>query len=102
MISRRKSLENTYNKAKDSLFELMDLLEIKIDCSYILEELEEIKHLVKKINLVNDSIVDEMDSVYQKLYKNYKDKLAAFLPPNESKKLMNSIKEWIRRLPLLF
>ncbi|MHA1303046.1 MAG: hypothetical protein ACTSQE_07960 [Candidatus Heimdallarchaeaceae archaeon] len=99
---KRNILETTYREVKNDLFELIDLLEIKIDCSYVLEELEEIEYKVRKINKIGDPIVEEIARTYHTLYKKYEKKLASFLTQKETEKLIEKIKKWIVRLPLLF
>ena len=99
---KRNTLENLYNEVNTGLFELINLIEVKIDVSYILEELEEATHKVKKINRIGDPIVEEMRKQYEQMYKKYEDKLAEFLPQKEAEKLIEQITGWIRRLPGLF
>jgi len=83
------------------MFELMNMIEIKIDVGYILEEMEELAHEIQKVNENGIIIGKEMREIYNSIYKKYKNKLAAFLTPRESSYLIGKIKGWIQELPNL-
>ncbi|MHA1347016.1 MAG: hypothetical protein ACTSVO_03675 [Candidatus Heimdallarchaeaceae archaeon] len=84
------------------LFELINLIEIKIDVGYILEEIEEIALEIRTINTKGEKLGDEMKEVYKILCRKYKDKLAAFLSPREANQITGKIKNWIQMLPNIF
>lgn len=84
------------------LFELINLIEIKIDVGYILEEIEEITLEIRKINSKGERLGDEMEEVYKSLYRKYKNRLAAFLSPREVNQITGKIKNWIQVLPSIF
>jgi hypothetical protein len=86
---------------RKELLELMNMIEIKIDVGYILEEMEELSHEIKKISEKGRIIGEEMGDIYNSMYKKYKNKLAAFLTPRESSFLIEKIKGWIQELPNL-
>ncbi len=91
-----------FTNMRQLLFELINLIEIKIDVGYILEEIEELNLEIRKINSKGESLGDEMKEVYKSLYRKYKNKLAAFLSPREVNQLTGKIKNWIQILPSVF
>ena len=91
-----------FTNIRQLLFELINLIEIKIDVGYILEEIEEITLEIIKINSKGESLGDEMKEVYKSLYRKYKNKLAAFLSPREVNQITGKIKNWIQVLPNIF
>ncbi len=91
-----------FTNIRQLLFELINLIEIKIDVGYILEEIEEITLEIGKINQKGERLGDEMKEVYKSLYRKYKNKLAAFLSPREANQIMGKIKNWIQILPSIF
>ena len=91
-----------FTNMKHLLFELINLIEIKIDVGYILEEIEELNIEIRKINSKGENLGDEMIEVYKSLYRKYKNKLAAFLSPREANQLTGKIKNWIQVLPSIF
>ncbi len=100
---QKKKQDRLYEKIKNDLFDLLDLLEIKIDSSYILEELENIFYQVKKLKSVDgDPLDEEIINTYNQLYKKYKNKLAAFLDRKDTEKLEIKLKDWIRRLAFVY
>lgn len=91
-----------FTNLRHLLFELINLIEIKIDVGYILEEIEEITLEIRKINSEGERLGDEMKEVYKSLYRKYKNKLAAFLSPREANQITGKIKNWIQVLPSIF
>jgi hypothetical protein len=88
------------NIRKD-LFELVNMIEIKIDIGYILEEIEELSYEVEKMSEIGSKMGGEMREVYNSLYKKYENRLASFLTPREANHLINKIMSWIQSLPSL-
>jgi hypothetical protein len=88
------------NLRKD-LFELVNMIEIKIDIGYILEEIEEVSYEVQKLSDVGSNLGSEMREIYNSLYKKYKNNLASFLTPREANHLIKKIMSWIQLLPSL-
>lgn len=98
-----KNADDTpFTNMRQLLFELINLIEIKIDIGYILEEIEEITLEIRKLNPEGVNLGDEMKEVYKSLYRKYKNKLAAFLSPREVNQLTGKIKNWIQVLPSIF
>lgn len=91
-----------FTNMRQLLFELINLIEIKIDVGYVLEEIEEITLEIGKLNQRGERLEDEMKEVYKTLYRKYKNKLAAFLSPREANQIMGKIKNWIQILPSIF
>lgn len=91
-----------FTNMKQSLFELINLIEVKIDVGYILEEIEEIALKVQKLNVEGEKLSEEMKEVYKSLYGKYKNKLAAFLSAREENQITGKIKNWIQVLPNIF
>lgn len=91
-----------FTNMRQLLFELINLIEIKIDVGYVLEEIEEITLEIGKLNQRGERLEDEMKEVYKTLYRKYKNKLAAFLSPREANQIMGKIKNWIQILPTIF
>ncbi len=86
------------NIRKD-LFELVNMIEIKIDIGYILEEIEELSYEVQKMSEIGSNMGVEMKDIYNSLYNKYKNKLASFLTPREANHLVSKIMSWIQTLP---
>jgi len=86
------------NIRKD-LFELVNMIEIKIDIGYILEEIEELSYEVQKMSEIGSNMGVEMKDIYNSLYNKYKNKLASFLTPREANHLVGKIMSWIQTLP---
>lgn len=86
------------NIRKD-LFELVNMIEIKIDIGYILEEIEELSYEVQKMSEIGSNMGIEMRDVYNSLYNKYENKLASFLTPREANHLVSKIMSWIQSLP---
>lgn len=80
------------------MFELINMIEIKIDVGYILEELEDISYEIKNLGEEGKQIHEEMMNVYNSYFNKYKNKLAAFLSPRESSTLIEKIKKWLLEL----
>ncbi|OLS31937.1 MAG: hypothetical protein HeimAB125_14060 [Candidatus Heimdallarchaeota archaeon AB_125] len=80
------------------MFELINMIEIKIDVGYILEELENISYEVKNLGNEGVKIHEEMKHLYSSYFSKYKNKLAAFLSPRESSSLTEKIKKWLLKL----
>lgn len=80
------------------MFELINMIEIKIDVGYILEELEDIAYEVKNLGEEGKIIHQEMMGVYNSYFNKYKDKLAAFLSSKESSSIIDKIKKWLLKL----
>ena len=77
---------------RKEMFDLINMIEIKIDVGYILEEIEELSYEVKRIKGKGEKLSQEMTEIYDQLFKRYKNKLAAFLSPRESNQLIEKIK----------
>ena len=86
------------NIRKD-LFELVNMIEIKIDIGYILEEIEELSFEVQKMSEIGSKMGGEMRGIYNSLYNKYEKKLASFLTPREANHLISKIMSWIQLLP---
>ena len=97
----RNTLNEMFISIRKDMFDLINMIEIKIDVGYILEEIEELSYEVKKIKGKGEGLSQEMKEIYTRLYKRYKNKLAAFLSPRESNQLIDKIKSWIHLLPTL-
>ena len=80
------------------MFELINMIEIKIDVGYILEELENIAYEVKNLGNEGVKVHNEMMQLYNSYFNKYKNKLAAFLSPRESSSLTEKIKKWLLKL----
>lgn len=91
-----------FTNIRQLLFELINLIDVNIDVGYVLEELEEIAHEIKKINTKGEILSQEITEIYNSLYRKYKNKLAAYLSPRESNQIIGKIKNWIQVLPSLF
>ncbi|MHA2357998.1 MAG: hypothetical protein ACXABK_04435 [Candidatus Heimdallarchaeaceae archaeon] len=100
-MEKSNALNSLFISIREELFELMNMIEIKIDVGYILEEMEELSHNIQKMSETGIKIGEEMKDIYNSLYKKYKNKLAAFLNPRESNYLIGKIKGWIQELPNL-
>ena len=83
---------------RKEMFELINMIEIKIDVGYILEELENISYEIKNLGDEGKKIYDEMMQIYNSYFNKYKNKLAAFLSPRESSSLTEKIKRWLLKL----
>jgi hypothetical protein len=101
-MERTSSTNNVFVSIRQDLFELADMVEIRIDVGYILEELEELSLKIKKIGGEGERIFEEMNDIYKSLYKKYQNKLAAFLSSKERNLLTEKIKKWLLELPSLF
>jgi hypothetical protein len=86
---------------RKDLFELVNMIEIKIDIGYILEEIEELSHEIQKMSEIGSKMGVEMRDIYNSLYNKYKNKLASFLTPREANHLVSKIMSWIQLLPSL-
>ncbi len=95
-------MNNQFVNIKRNLFELANMIEIKIDVGYVLEEMEEIAFEFNKLGEEGKHIHEEMMDIYNSFFKKYKNKLAAFLSPKESNLLDERIRKWLLKLPNLF
>ena len=100
-VIRRDVLNTLFINIRKDLFELINMIEVRIDVGYILEELEEISYEVKKLNTEGEKIAKEMKEIYNSLYKNYETKLASFLSSREANHLVDKIESWLQVLPSL-
>ncbi len=98
---RTSPMENEFISIRKELFELVDMVEIRIDVGYILEELEELSLEIKKLR-GGEKIFQEMNDIYKMLFRKYQNKLAAFLSSKERQMLTEKIKNWLLELPKLF
>ena len=101
-LDRTRPINNVFISIRKELFELVDMVEIRIDVGYILEELEELSLEIKKTGNEGERIVEEMEDIYKSLYKKYQNKLAAFLSSKEREFLIGRINKWLKELPNLF
>ena len=101
-MERTSPLNNQFVSIRKELFELADMVAIRIDVGYILEELEELSLEIKKIGGEGERIFEEMNDIYKSLYRKYQNKLAAFLSSKERELLTEKIKKWLLTLPSLF
>jgi len=101
-MERTSSTNKVFVSIRKELFELADMVEIRIDVGYILEELEELSLEIKKVGGEGERIFEEMDDIYKSLFRKYQNKLAAFLSSKERNLLTEKIKKWLLTLPSLF
>ncbi|MCE7741024.1 MAG: hypothetical protein GOP50_01075 [Candidatus Heimdallarchaeota archaeon] len=101
-MERTSPMNNVYVSIRKELFELADMVEIRIDVGYILEELEELSLELKKVGGEGERIFEEMNDIYRSLLKKYQNKLAAFLSSKERNLLTEKINKWLLKLPSLF
>ena len=101
-MERTSSTNNVFGSIRKDLFELADMVEIRIDVGYILEELEELSLEIRKVGGEAERIFEEMNDIYNSLFKKYQNKLAAFLSSKEREMLTEKIKKWLLELPSLF
>ncbi|MHA1221878.1 MAG: hypothetical protein ACTSSG_02625 [Candidatus Heimdallarchaeaceae archaeon] len=94
----KSALNKLFNDIRENMLELINMIEVKIDVGYILEELEELSYKIKKLNPEGIKISQEIMSNYKKLYKRYKDRLASYLSQKEASQLINRINIWIQIL----
>lgn len=100
-VIRRDVLNTLFINIRKDLFELINMIEVRIDVSYILEELEEISYEVKKLKIEGERIVKEIKEIYDSLYNKYEKKLASFLSSREANHLVSKIESWLQVLPSL-
>ncbi|MCG3220147.1 MAG: hypothetical protein H7641_02100 [Candidatus Heimdallarchaeota archaeon] len=98
-MDRRNALNTMFINIRKDLFELVNMIEIKIDIGYILEEIEELSYEVQKMSEIGSNMGVEMKDIYNSLYNKYKNKLASFLTPREANHLVSKIMSWIQTLP---
>ena len=101
-MERTSPMKNVFISIRKELFELADMVEIRIDVGYILEELEELSLGLKKLGGEGERIYEEMSDMYKSLLRKYQNKLAAFLSSKERNLLTEKIKKWLLKLPDLF
>lgn len=92
----------TFISIRKELFELINMIEIKIDVSYIMEEIEEISHEIQKMGVEGKRISEDMMKLYNSLFSKYKNKLASFLSSKEAYQIIEKIQKWLVILPNLF
>ena len=95
-------MNTTFISIRKELLELINMIEIKIDVSYIIEEIEEISYEIKKMGSEGERIAEDMKELYISLLSKYKNKLAAFLSTKEANQIIEKIQKWIVILPNLF
>ena len=100
-VIERDVLNTLFINIRKNLFELINMIEIRIDVGYILEELEEISFEIKKLNREGEKIVKEMKEIYNSLYRKYEKQLASFLSSREANHLVSKIESWLQILPSL-
>ncbi|MHA1198156.1 MAG: hypothetical protein ACTSQF_02180 [Candidatus Heimdallarchaeaceae archaeon] len=101
-MERTSPMNNVFVSIRKELFELADMVEIRIDVGYILEELEELSQEIKKVGGEGERIFEEISDIYKSLFKKYQNKLAAFLSSKERNLLTEKINKWLLKLPSLF
>ena len=97
-LERTSSINEIFVNIRKEMFELINMIEIKIDVGYILEELEDISYEIKNLGEEGKQIHEEMMNIYNSYFNKYKNKLAAFLSPRESSSLTEKIKKWLFEL----
>ncbi|MCG3215234.1 MAG: hypothetical protein KAS63_00810 [Candidatus Heimdallarchaeota archaeon] len=97
----KNPLNTLFITIRKELFELINMIEVRIDVGYILEEIEEISFEISKLSKEGEKIVKEMKEIYSSLYKKYENKLAAFLSSREANYLVDKIESWLQVLPSL-
>ena len=95
-------MNTTFISIRKELFELINMIEIKIDVSYIIEEIEEISYEIQTIGIVGERIAEDMMKLYKSLFSKYKNKLASFLSSKEANQIIEKIQKWVVVLPNLF
>ncbi|MHA1686918.1 MAG: hypothetical protein ACTSYD_11040 [Candidatus Heimdallarchaeaceae archaeon] len=101
-MKNNQKYNREFEEIRANLFDLINYIDIKIDVSYILEELEEISYKVAKIDVNKIGLADQIRQTYNNLYKKYQNKLASFLSDKESRVITKKIQEWIYLLPKLY
>ncbi len=101
-MAHNVSSEAIYQEIREAILELINLIEIDIDVSYVLEELEEIRFKIRKINVKNGSVPEEINQVFNKLYDKYKNKMSAPLSSRDKRKLIENLKEWLIKAGSMF
>ncbi|MFW9852230.1 MAG: hypothetical protein ACFFDS_04775 [Candidatus Thorarchaeota archaeon] len=101
-MTNKNTMNATFISIRKELFELINMIEIKIDVSYIIEEIEEISYEIKKIGNEGERIAEDMMRLYTSLFNKYKNKLAAFLSTKEANQIIEKIQKWVVLLPNLF
>lgn len=101
-MERTSPINKVFTSLRKNLLELADMVDIRIDVGYILEELEELSLEIKKIEGGGERIFEEISDIYKSLYKKYQNKLAAFLSSKERQLLTEKINKWLLNLPSLF
>lgn len=101
-MRNNQKYNKVFEEVRANLFDLINYIDIKIDVSYILEELEEISHKIAKIDVNKIGLADQIRQTYSKLYKKYQNRLASFLSDKESRNITKKIQEWIYLLPKLY
>ncbi len=97
-MARQKSLDTLFVNIRKTLFELINMIEIKIDVGYILEEIEEVKHQIVKLGGGRNELINDIEKTNIALYRKYESKLASFIPKKEAYNLINKIENWLKEL----
>ena len=97
-MARQKSLDTLFVNIRKTLFELINMIEIKIDVGYILEEVEEVKHQIVKLVGKRNELINDIEKTNTTLYRKYESKLASFIPKKEAYNLINKIENWLKEL----
>jgi hypothetical protein len=101
-LANKNTMNATFISIRNELFELINMIEIKIDVSYIMEEIEEISYEIRKMGTEGERIAEDMMKLYNALFGKYKNKLAAFLSSKEANQIIEKIQKWLVILPNLF
>jgi len=101
-LFKQKQFGKLFKEIRGQLLDLIELVSIKIDVSYILEELEEIEYKIKKLDINNTGLADEVKRVRIKLYNKYKNDLATYLPDKKAQSLIKTIESWIKQIINLY
>lgn len=101
-MANKNTMNNTFVSIRKELFELINMIEIKIDVSYIMEEIEEISYEIQKMGIEGERIAEDMMKLYNSLFSKYRNKLASFLSSKEANQIIEKIQKWLVILPNLF
>ncbi len=100
-MANKNTMNATFISIRKELFELINMIEIKIDVSYIIEEIEEISYEIQKMGNEGERIAEDMMRLYKSLFNKYKNKLASFLSSKEANQIIEKIQNWLIVLPKL-
>lgn len=96
------SSEAIYQDIREAILELINLIEIDIDVSYVLEEVEEIRFKIRKLNVKDETVAEEINQVFNNLYDKYKNKMSAPLSSRDKRELIENLKEWLIKAGSMF